>query len=342
MILYLNISSTNMILIVMEIDSTFKLVKVKDKDETHRYKEYRKKWVENPSNNIIEKVPIHLDLEVTSACNLRCPFCFQSYDTPPPGFMEFSLYKKIIDECAPKGLLSVKLMYRGEPLLHQEMAKFVKYAKDNGIVEVMFNTNATLLTEQKIVDLIEAGTDKIICSVDGMEKEVYEKHRVGANFENVLNNIKNLKKIKERMNSKKPFVRIQMIDTPQLHEKTKEYINFWEPYADEIGVEDLLDWEDDKVENPKQEPSFACAQLWQRLIVLFNGDIILCCGDHLQKIPVGNAKEISIENLWNSPRLVGFRKLHLEGKSHLMSSCRGCSLRKNYIKRYELKNISNE
>lgn len=321
----------------MELDPTFKYAVVKEKDESERYKDYRRRWTENPANNVIERVPIHIDLEITSVCNLKCPYCFQSYDTPPPEFMDFELFKKVIDECAPKGLCSIKLNYRGEPLVHKDIDKFVKYAKDKGVIEVMFNTNATLLTEEKTKQLIEAGLDKIICSVDGMEKEVYEKHRVGAKFEVTLNNIKNLKRIREEMNSEKPFIRIQMIDTPMLHDKTKEYIKFWEPFADEIAVEDLLDWEDDKTENSTVAPGFACAQLWQRLIVWCDGTITLCCGDHLQRIPVGNAKDVSIEELWNSPRLKGFRKIHLEGKTHLMSSCRGCSLRKHYIQK---KNVS--
>ncbi len=46
---------------------------------------------------------------------------------------------------------------------------------DKGILEVMFNTNATLLTEKKSRQLINAGIDKISCSIDGYTKEFYEK-----------------------------------------------------------------------------------------------------------------------------------------------------------------------
>ena len=40
-----------------------------------RYLEYRRRWMENPKNFMVEDFPIHLDIEVTNRCNLKCTFC---------------------------------------------------------------------------------------------------------------------------------------------------------------------------------------------------------------------------------------------------------------------------
>ena len=39
------------------------------------YKEYRKMWRETAVNHIKTDFPLHLDIEVTSYCNLACPMC---------------------------------------------------------------------------------------------------------------------------------------------------------------------------------------------------------------------------------------------------------------------------
>lgn len=195
----------------------------------------------------------------------------------------------------------------------------------------MFNTNATLLDEQRAKNLIEAGLDKIICSVDGYTKEVYERLRVGAKFETVLNNIKYLQFLKKKMRSPKPIVRVQMLDNPINHHWLKEYLRFWGRIADQVGVEDALDWRD-KEEDATALPNFACAQLWQRLLVLADGDILPCCGAMLrgtEKLEVlGNVKDIGISQAWQSDKLNKFRKLHKRGESHKIKMCRFCSLRK--------------
>jgi hypothetical protein len=39
------------------------------------YFEYRRRWNENPKNFVVGDFPIHLDVEATSDCNLKCTMC---------------------------------------------------------------------------------------------------------------------------------------------------------------------------------------------------------------------------------------------------------------------------
>ena len=91
-----------------DVDPTFYLKVVKSEEHTKEYLEYRRKWVENPKNFIVDDFPIHVDLETITNYNLKCFMCFQSYDPPKPLKMEFELFKKIIDEGVGKGLCSIK------------------------------------------------------------------------------------------------------------------------------------------------------------------------------------------------------------------------------------------
>ena len=324
-----------------EIDPTFHLISAKDEDQTIEYREYRRRWNENPTNYIVEDFPIHLDLETITTCNLKCFMCFQSFDPPKPMKMELKLFKKNIDEGAKKGLCSIKTQYRGEPLLDKRMADMVRYAKDKGIIEVMFNTNATHLSEEMARALIEARLDKIICSVDGYTKKVYESVRIGANFESVLTNIKRLQSLKKSMGSKKPIVRVQMVDTPRNHHQIEGYIKFWGEIADHVGIEDMLDLEATEEDDTPSE-NFACAQLWQRLIVLADGDVLPCCrvlrGGNEKLEVLGNAYKESLEDMWKGSRMTKLRTLHQEGRSHEIKMCRFCGLRKDIVEKMEKEN----
>ena len=89
---------------------------------------------------------------------------------------------------------SIKLNWRGEPLLNPHLSEIISYAKSSGIVDVIINTNATHLTEKKSIELIQSGLDYIIFSFDGGTKETYESNRVSRfkpnTFESVVANIR--------------------------------------------------------------------------------------------------------------------------------------------------------
>ena len=104
-----------------------------DARQDEQFKEYRRRWHENPTNFIVDGFPIHLDIESTNACNLRCPFCATTFGNWGPhrkGLMDLSLFKKVIDEGVENGLCSIKLSLRGEPMLHPQLYEMVRYAKE--------------------------------------------------------------------------------------------------------------------------------------------------------------------------------------------------------------------
>ncbi len=67
---------------------------------SEEYMFYRKCWNEYPKNFTLKDMPLHLDIEASSYCNLRCTFC----DKRPMlgdqklGNLDFALFKHIIDQ----------------------------------------------------------------------------------------------------------------------------------------------------------------------------------------------------------------------------------------------------
>jgi len=302
------------------------------KADDKRFIEYRKRWYEYPKKHIIGDFPIHLDIESTYRCNLKCPFCartFNNWGGPTEKDLDFSLYKKIVDEGSKNNLYSIKLSLRGEPLLHRKISEMVSYAKEKKIIDVYFNTNAVLLNEKIIYKLINARLDRISISFEGIDKEEYEKNRPPAKFENVLKNVKLLRSIKDSLNVKHPQIRVQTVLTPTMKKIFPKYVDFWKNFADEVSYLDM------RKETPGYNhqgtiAKWCCPFPWQRMVVLCDWTIIPCLlhgiGD-FSKFTIGNAKNIDIKEAWLGEKMDRFRELNKSGQGHLLEACDQCSFR---------------
>ena len=315
------------------IDHTFSYLKKPMSTTSAIYSEYRKAWYDRPTKREPGEYPVHVDIETTTCCNLRCRMCFQSFDKPEPTFMDKSLVKKIIDEISGH-VYSMKFQYRGEPTLDQNLPDYIHYAKMKGITEVMINTNANLIDGILATKLIKSGLDKLICSVEGSNEAVYNETRIGGNFKTVVSNIKQLISVRDMYGYDKPIVRVQMVKTENNAGDVKKFQKFWGKIVDEVAVEDELDYRAENTDTNVLE-GWACPQLYQRLIVLADGDIVPCCrsiiGGTGKQVVLGNVKDISIKDAWK--RLLSVRKIHEAGFSHQVDMCARCGIRKDMVKK---------
>ncbi len=298
---------------------------------SEEYLEYRRCWMENPKQFILRDMPLHLDVEATSCCNLKCTFCDRQIlvDKGMLGSMDMDLFRHILDQFDEKNRLwGIKFSYRGEPLLNKNIPEMVRYAKSRGVLDVYFNTNAMLLTEDICRKIIESGLDRISISLDGTEKEAYESVRVGAKFDVVVANIETLLRIRKEMNSSIPKVRIQTVKLPDIDEKA--YLEKWRPYADEVA---MLEYTDETKRETGINVKWACPQLWQRLTIEWDGSVFACNNDSLRGLYLGNVRDRSIYDCWHDERLMEIRQLHKEGLSNKVQACDGYQWRTAQIRK---------
>lgn len=307
-----------------------------EKTKDKQYLAYRKKWEENAEKFILEDAPLHLDIESASVCNLMCPMCSCTIEREKGegasykgGKMNLDLYKKLIDEASEIGVYSVKLNWRGEPLMNTHMVDMVRYAKEKGIVDIMINTNAALLNEKLSRDLIEAGLDHMFFSVDSIIKERYEKFRPGAKYEQVMDNIKTFKKINDELGHTVE-TRVQRVLLNETMDEREEFIKIFSDLVDIIAYEDYLPFGGrdlgKSLDVDRDNIKYACAQLWQRLVVTWDGKYIMCCCGTDENIILGNAEEKSIKEIWKGKTLQKIRQLHTEGKWNTINECKNCFL----------------
>jgi radical SAM protein with 4Fe4S-binding SPASM domain len=156
-------------------------------------------------------LPDYLQLEVTSACNLRCAMCLVRYRPPVnklAGAMTEDLFRQVVDEVPT--LRRLTLQGLGEPLLSPYLLGMIRYAKARRVT-VGFNSNATLLSRAKAEELIDAGLDWLHVSLDGARAETYEGIRDGASFDTVVTNLTELIDAKRAAGRDKPWVRVVFV-----------------------------------------------------------------------------------------------------------------------------------
>lgn len=147
------------------------------------------------------RFPFTFEVEVTTKCKLRCIMCEHTYwqkDEWDNRDLSFDDFKRIVDQFP--SLLWINLTGEGSPFLNRDYLRMIEYVKSKLIFTVVIDSFASL-NENIACQLIKLGVDKVRVSIDAATKETYEKIRVGANFDRVIQNIKNFIKLKKEMNS---------------------------------------------------------------------------------------------------------------------------------------------
>ena len=295
----------------------------------------RFQWYNYPKWQKVSRFPLHIDVEISSVCNMKCPMCYTTTDIfkekVDRGLMAFDLFKKIIDESAKYKLFSIRLSLRGEAFLNPHFIAMLKYAKDKGINEVSTLTNGLQLNEEIFEQLVDFGLDWLTISVDGWG-EKYESIRKPAKFKETYQKIKNYAQIKKNKRSLKPVIKVQSI-WPAIQEKPEYFYNTFKPYVEEVASNPLIDFlREDK--NIQYIENFTCAYLWQRMSIGADGNVLMCQCDDMEEKILGNVKEDSIYDLWHGVELNRIRDIHVQHKGHIiLEPCKHCA----YSRRKEVK-----
>lgn len=263
--------------------------------------------------------PNMIAIEPTNHCNLNCPYCLIGmYDKlpdashqhlqRPKGFMDLSLYKKVIMEAVYFGVQWVHLQFQGESLLHPEFNVMVKIAKQAGLNTHVY-TNGLLITDNFANRLVESGLDSMSFSIDGASEETYSKTKGSGNFEKV---IQNLKTMKEAANNSNLYLTWQLLVTRYNENEVEKARKL----ADEIGVHfyikklcvtdvDLVPKNKEYIRQLRSKP---CKDIYRRLLICWNGDVIPCIFDTEANYIVGNVANQSLCDIWNNDIFLDIRR----------------------------------
>ncbi len=272
--------------------------------------------------------PLYMNVEPTNACNLRCRTC--SIDgSRKKGMMEMGLFHDIIDQAYACGTYEVALFLGGEPLLHQNLPDMVAYVASKGM-EARIYTNACMLTEERSKALIDSGLNFLGISFDGDRKEDYESMRIGANYEEVLDNVTTFLKVKKEKGKAKPYVSLlmlKMLDNPSQEISPEFEQRFAGLPIDELTVRNPHNWRGEKGDIElagRGQHYFPCQVFWSAMSVAWDGRVVGCSADLNGTTIFGDLHDQTIMEIWNGEEMVRHRRLLKQKHYRELPLCAEC------------------
>ncbi len=258
----------------------------------------------------------------------------------------------------PNTIKKVTLHFAGEPFLNPYLSEMIKILKDKKI-EVRLSTNGTL-PFKNYEKAINAGLDLMMIALDGPFKIMHEKYRIGSNFDSILETIKKISRI--------PNKRTKIVIQYLVMRHNEKYIPQMKELCKNLGVDEL--WlkttsfniaSDEEMEkkvlqaakeylprNKKyaryvikgnkliniDKPKI-CNWIW-RTVVLWNGDVGICCADLEGEVIVGNIfKNKSFVKIWRSKKYARIRK---EIIKQSLPVCQNCNVaNRPYVEKIKFK-----
>lgn len=288
------------------------------------------------------ETPFVVFVDPSSGCNFKCTYCPTGHldlikkTGRYQGILKFDLYKKIIDDLNDfqKNIKVLRLYKDGEPFLNKNLDKMIQYAKDSKKVDYIdTTTNAALMTPERAGPVLDAGIDKINISIDGMNNKTYlEFTKAKVDFEKIVNNVKWV------YDNKGHTEIVVKIPGDIINDSDKKL--FYETFGnhcDRIFIENFAPcWPEFDVEHHtgikitqgiyQQEISDTniCPYIFYSYSVNADGLVSSCFLDWQRKLAIGNVRDQSMKEIWNSKKMNKLRLLHLNGNRKKCETCGSC------------------
>ena len=241
--------------------------------------------------------------------------------------MSDTLYEQIIRECAENSCREVHLHNFGEPLLDKKLEQRITFAKSNGISRVKIFSNGSLLTKDRSHSLIEAGLDEIKISFDGATSEEFETIRTPLKFNDVVENIRELVKVRNELCSPMKIF-VACCST----QDRSETMNLIASEVDGFAFGKVHNWgaglshdNAGKLGDMRQVRK-PCVRVWNTFTILANGDVALCCLDHDGQMILGHLDErTSIRSIFANADYKRIRNLHSAASQENIQLCANCT-----------------
>jgi len=173
-----------------------------------------------------------LQVESALACNLHCVMCPWreiALKDENQGLMSQVIWESIRPHLPE--IQSVDFTGGGEPLLQPNLAEWIDEAHAAGC-ETGFLSNGLLLKKDKLQRILNAGLDWICISMDGADAQMYEKIRIGSDFERVCDNVANIAQMRA---GKVPKIMINFVLMDLNFHQTEDIVRL----ASRLGVDQL-------------------------------------------------------------------------------------------------------
>jgi radical SAM protein with 4Fe4S-binding SPASM domain len=277
-------------------------------------------------------IPHGVNLETLAHCNAKCIMCPISSMTMPKGTMNDELFTKIVDEVSVfRGLPGwgnvMSVHGTGEPTLYKRLPARIESLTKLGI-QVKLTTNGSLMNEKTCRAILNAGVDTIEFSIESLDKEIYERIRVGLDLDEVVDNFVTCCRIRDELRPQ-THVCWMFVNHSETNAGLQNAVNFFSKHArhgDFLTAHPRHNFGGKFPENRIDGPDHWCWQAVRMFNILYDGTVNMCCVDDDNTTTFGNVSDNSILQIYNSEKYLKFRQEHQGGGRRNNPICAVCNV----------------
>jgi MoaA/NifB/PqqE/SkfB family radical SAM enzyme len=276
----------------------------------------------------LPRAPQWLQVEINNSCNLACIMCPRTALQRPVRLMSLAEFQDLAEGAVAAGIPRLRLFLLGEPLLHPELTEMIRCAKSLGVPSVEINTNAMALSPERSRELVAAGLDEVVFSLDGADAQSYEAIRRGGDYEQVVSNLEAFFRVRAESGRERPRGIVQTILMQPTAGQMEDFMRRWRPVADLVRVEAIREYQGIEGLSPFNLAARGelrpCPALWSYLVVLSDLRVVPCCTDINGELALGDVREAPLPQWWRHPRLQALRRAHLALDFTDLPLCAAC------------------
>jgi spiro-SPASM protein len=217
----------------------------------------------------------------------------------------------------------------GDPLLHPEFDAVLRILREAGVFGICVRTNALALDHDAVSSLITHQVDIVSALLDAWQPKTYETIHNQDRLETATKNMRTLIQHRTEQQSVAPIVIPEMIKSTDTMDDIDPFFDHWVRevgWATIAGYSNFAGQWPDRSEIDMAPPTRnRCVRLSRRTTILANGDMVVCEQDFRGEHPVGNLRDKTLGELWQSPSMTQCREKHRTSQFNATPLCHSCN-----------------
>ncbi len=275
--------------------------------------------------------PLVIKLEPTNECTANCFNCPHSDMLRQREFMSQEIMQKLTEEYAVGDDVSWVIAGMGEPLLHQNISDIL-----GRLARFLLTLQTSLQKLPENADFPWFAVDHVRVSTDALARDDFDKVRPGCCWDNIEKFLVFAREQKKAFPDRFPEIGISLLRHEITENQQQAFLRYWKQVTNPVFRENFFRWPFDLPPEAVQwyqilgEAEYGrsgsrtslvdftpvkrrpCRHALLSANILANGSVNICQFDYEGRHLLGNLKDQSLKEIWNSPLAQDFRRQHLQ------------------------------
>jgi MoaA/NifB/PqqE/SkfB family radical SAM enzyme len=263
-------------------------------------------------------------VETTNYCNAKCVFCPNALLKRGRAHMADDLFESIIEQCREFRLGAIEPFLQGEPFSDPKiMPRLEMIHRRLPDTKLRLYTNGYALTPARTDALMELGVDHLYVSLNTTDPERYRAD-IGLDLERTMANLRYLSDPQRRARVARNITFRMLRGSETSLAEQDAFIKFCNDSGVRHFIVGLFNYKG-QVGSELPIPNFPCEHM-DRLDILSNGVVTLCCMDQEGEFSWGDATKQPILDIYRGAVATKYRQMLWAGKRRQIHPCDTCNL----------------